>query len=287
MMTTTSTITRQMVLTEALALGFEAGFALPRRSVSLAGRCVRVHVFLQPFLGTSVGDCIVQLEPLGFFDASKPKEWFDSAKQACLRIIETETNPGVVESAKMALTEMNTVAEPGAVEGIEFTALQTTPSGKDLFRTATTDVHGRAVLTDLFLDQPCTIQVFDLVLEKALSQFVPELEACARQGAFSAAAQEGGADNFPAISGTLAKWGFAYTLEAMGSKACFLALATPVAQKAVPPAMILYLGPNHHRQLEWEPAAGGGYVCEVSIPIPAAQFVKLLKHPLLFRLASS
>ena len=286
MQTTTTTITRQAVLADTLALGFEAGLALPSRSVSLAGNFVRVHVFLQPFFGTSVGDCIIQLEPLGF-DASKPKKWLDSARQTCQKIITTETNLGVVEAANVALTELNTIVEPGAVEGIEFIALQTTPSGKDLFRTATSDGQGRAVLPDLFLDRPCTIQVFDLNFEAVLRQFKPALEEFATAGAFAAAEAQGDAERFPAISGTLARLGFVYTLKAEGSRACFLSLATPVEQKTVPPALILYLGPNHQLPLKWEPAVGGGYVCAISIPIPAAKFANLLQHPLLFRFASS
>lgn len=296
---TTITITRQVVQADVDALGFEAGLALPRQSVSLAGRCVRVHVFLQPFLGTSVGDCIIQLEPLGF-DASKPKEWLDSARQTCQKIIETDTNLGVVESAKVALAELNTVVEPEAVKGIDFTAEQTTPSGKYLFRTATTDGHGRAVLTDLFLDRPCTLRVFNLVLDRPCSHrvfsldldkvfepFEPAREAFSMQGAFAAAAEEGGAETFPTIRGTLAKWGFAYNLDANGPNACFLALATPLEQKEAPPAMILYLGAKHQLPLEWQPAVGGGFVCAMSIPIPAAMFAKHLQHPLLIRLASS
>jgi len=284
MQPTPTTISRPLVLEALRAMGFGAGLALPLRSVSRAGRCVRVHFYLEPFLGTSVGDYIIQLEPLGF-DASNPRECLDSARQTAQAIIGTDTNPGVVEAAQTALAELHTVVEPGAVEGLEFVALQATPSGKDLFRMATTDRSGRAVLANLFLDRPCTTQVFELELDKVVEPFESALEAFAMQGAFAGAEAEEDAEKFPAISGTLARWGYAYTLEAKGSKVCVLSLATPLEQKEVPPARILYLGAKHQLPLEWERAVGGGFVCSITIPIPVVKFAIILPHPLLFRRA--
>ena len=282
-------LTRERTIIEALAaLGLTiAGFVPPLRDTSLVGDCVRVRIIWSPFMDTSVGDLVIQIDPFGFEIDRMHPALLEAAKELCHKIRSSD-NPGVVGAAGAVLDELSDfeARAPGAVAGIEFIVLQTTPSGKELCRIATTDGNGRAVLADLFLDRPCTIHVIDLDLDKALSPFEHALEAFSMQGACASFAG-GGADKFPAISGTLAKWGLAYTLKANGPNACVLALATPFTQKDKPPAMILYLGPKHKQPLKWDSAVGGGFVCVMSIPIPAAKFARILQHPLLIRHAGS